>query len=207
MPPRRPTPPSGPQLRVDRERAAALLAEALTGPAQTRADTIARLGGPAAVAGIVGRSVRTVQRWAAGSIKAPKADAVAKLNRADVQDRMARRGINVDRATNQPRRPVQFQARGHVTVKGPGRSPEYGYDRRIGAEGGLELDPALVAGMAEQYMAGNNEGALQLLERDLTSDYANCGDNYDPDAGLGFRFDSLQEASFYTDAAGDPLFP
>lgn len=205
MPQHRPPPPSGDQARAEREQAATRLADSLAGSPQDRAQTIARLGGPAKVAAMVGRSTRTVQRWASGSIKNPKTDALAILNRADVLDRLGKRGINVD-SGGKPYRKVSFQARGKVRIQGPSRTPEYRYDRRIGPQQPLGINSDTMAAMIDRLSSGDNEGALQLLERDLTRDYAACGDAYDPESGLGFRFESLTEATFYTDAAGEELY-
>lgn len=205
MPQRRPPPVTGREARAEREDAASLLSQAMAGSPQDRAQTIARLGGPAAVAGLVGRSVRTVQRWAAGTIRTPKTDALTRLNRADVHDRLSRRGINVD-DRGRPRRPVAFQGAGQVSVQGPSDTEVYTYFRRIGAQGGIEIDPDTFAAMLDRIAAGDNEGALRLIERDLTRDYTAVGDNYDPHTGVGFRFDNLTDARFYTDAAGEPLY-
>lgn len=198
MPQRRPGPSSGEQARQDREEAAARIREALVGPAEDRAPTIARLGGTTRVAAIVGRSVRTVQRWAAGTIRAPRADALGKLNQADVRDRATRRGLDPDARPGTPRAP-KFQARGQVAVQGPSDTPTYAYYRRIGAEGGIELLPDTLSSMLDHLASSNDEAALQDLERQQTRDYADCGDNYDAAAGLGFRFETLDEVSFYSD--------
>lgn len=197
---------SGRDKRTDRENAASMLSQALAGSPQDLAQTIQRLGGPKQVAALVGRSVRTVQRWAAGSIRSPKADARLALNRADIGDRLSRRGINVD-AGGKPLRPIAFQAAGNVSVQGPSKTPTYEYFRRIGAQGGIGVDSDTIAAMLDRIAHGDHEGALQLLERELTRDYANCGDNYNPETGQGFRFDNLSEAEFFTDAAGQPLYP
>jgi hypothetical protein len=205
MPQHRPPRPSGEQARSQRGQGADNLSQALAGTPQERSQTIARLGGPAAVARLVGRSTRTVQRWASGSIRNPKADALGLLNRADVIDRMARRGINI-RPDGRPYRPIRFQGAGMVRVQGPSRTPEYRHQRRIGPEGGLEINPDTVAGMIDRIAAGDHEGALRMIERDLTRDYAQCGDIYNPETGMGLSFESLDEVSFYTDAAGEELF-
>ena len=206
MPQHRPPPPSGDQARAAREQAAERISQALAGTPQDRAQTIARLGGAAAVGRLVGRSTRTVQRWASGSIKNPKADALALLNRADVHDRMARRGINL-RPDGRPYRTMRFQAAGMVKVQGPSKTPEYRYPRRIGPQGGLELNPDTIAAMIDRVVAGDTEGVLRLAERDLTRDYAQCGDIYNPETGMGMRFETLDEATFYTDSGGgDALY-
>lgn len=205
MPQRRPD-TSGHDARAERESAAAMLSEALAGTPQELAQTIQRLGGPKKVANLVGRSVRTVQRWASGTIRAPKPDARLALNRADIRDRLARRGINVD-DTGKPRRPISFQGSGQVSVQGPSKTPTYNYFRRLGAQGGIDIDPDTIAAMLDRIAHGDTEGALRLIERDLTRDYADCGDNYNPETGQGFRFDNLTDARFYTDAAGEGLYP
>lgn len=208
MPPRRPPPLQGQDAREARSEAAGRVREAMIGDDESLSDTVQRLGGARAVAGLVGRSVRQVQRWARGETRAPRSDAASLLRGADVRDRLNRRGFSVDPG-GQPSQAVRIQTRGQVSVQGPSNTEVYTYVRRIGAEGGHELRPDTFATMVDRLTRGDEEGALQAYEQQMTGDYVSMSEaDYDAARGIGFRQDTIDDVSLYTDGGGGrtPLF-
>ena len=173
---------------------------------------IAELGGARRVAELTGRSLRTVQRWASGEIRAPRADARQVLQRADAAVRMRGRGISVDPATGRPLTPVFVQMTGAIRVNAS-RSRGYTYPSRsigVAVPGetpqGIALSPEVVAEIVDQLGRGDTRGAQNALEAYLSENYAAVG-AYDPDANIGLFIDRIESMTFYQEDEGEPPAP
>ena len=163
---------------------------------------IGELGGPARVAELTGRSVRTVQRWAAGQISQPRRDARSVLNRADAAVRMRRRGLSVDPATGRPTSPIRVKMRGNIRVNSS-RTTGYDYTgRHIGpdspAAAGIEIDPDTIAAIVDALGRSDYRSAQETLEAFLSTNYAATG-RYDAQANIGLFIDQIQQVTFDQD--------
>jgi hypothetical protein len=173
---------------------------------------IAELGGARRVAELTGRSVRTVQRWASGDIRAPRADARQVLQRADAAVRMRGRGITVDPATGRPITPVFVQMTGQIRVNA---STTRGYQyptRNIGiaipgeTPQGIEISADTMAAIVDHLGRGDTRGAQNALEAYLSENYAAVG-RYDPQANIGFFIDRIDSMTFYQQDQDQPPTP
>ena len=224
MPPRRPGPPRGETAREARTSAGDMLRAAMLGPDESRRATVDRLGGTRAVAGMLGKSARSVRRWASGQTRSFRGDANQRLATADVRDRMNRRGLSVDPTTGTPTAAMRIQTRGWVSIRGSSGSDTYEYERRVGnqggAQGGHQLRGDTVTTMANSFASGDNEAALQAFERQMTGDWvgvpgassreeAEAAYDPNPEGHVGFRQTEMHDVGIYTDSGGGtgPLFP
>jgi hypothetical protein len=170
-------------------------------------DLIQELGGVRRTAELTGRSVRTVQRWASGTITTPLADARRMLQRADAARRMRGQGLNVDPATGRPRRPVYLQLKGEIRVN-ISRNDGYHYPtRQIGTSERDEISPELMAQLVDALGQGDIQGVQAVLENHLSTEYlAQTIGRYDPSQGIGVFIDRIDEITFSQDPDGeDPI--
>ncbi len=160
---------------------------------------IQEMGGVQRVAQITGRSLRTVQRWANGQIRRPRADAQRVLGRADAAVRMRARGISIDPATGRPTTPLHLKLTGSVRINAS-RTKGYAYPARSIGTGGLsplgfELDPDVVAQIVEALGQGDTIGAQTILEAHLSDSYAAVG-SYDSNTEIGLFIDAITSVEF-----------
>lgn len=157
-----------------------------------------QLGGVRRVAALTGRSVRTVQRWTTGQIRAPRRDAQRALQRGNVAVRMSLLGLAIDPATGQPASPVFMRLSGNIRAKGSSTSPDYNYDRRIGVlrdPRGERIPDDVVAAIVQHLSVGDRWSALQALEAWLSTDFSAVG-TYNPSDGYGMFVDRIDDVEF-----------
>ena len=165
---------------------------------QRTRDLVDRLGGAQEVAELTGRSTRTVQRWMAGQIRTPRADARRVLQRGAAATRMSINGLSIDPRTGLPASPVFMRLAGNIRAKGSSTSPSYNYDRRIGVmtdPRGERLPDHVVATIVEAISQGDSWGAHAALEEWLSTDFSAVG-TYQPEAGYGMFVDRIDGVEF-----------
>lgn len=172
---------------------------ARAGRASRTRDLIGELGGARRVAELTGRSVRTVQRWAAGHIQRPRTDAQHLLGRADAAVRMRGRGLSIDPATGRPTSPVFLQLQGSIRVNSSPTSQYTYVSRAIGTGGltaqGILIDDETIQAVVDALGQSNYRAAQEALESFLSINYASVG-SYDSGREIGLFIDSITSIGF-----------
>lgn len=154
-----------------------------------RRDTVTQFGGTQRVAELTGRSRRTVQQWVTHTTQAGP-DAQHRLNKHETRQR--HNAARTDAGLHAPlgtSKGISFRSgEAHVNIN-PGDDYPYDYDRIVHSNLPDEVIEDALALLAQ----GNQGGAHAVIERHLSYEYSNV-DEYDPNNGLGFYLDSINES-------------
>lgn len=171
--------------------------EGLTGrstKAAALSQMVSELGGAKAVADLVGRSVRSVQRWVAGKQK-PKADAATALQAAhqthtDRPD-YRRSQLPPSRATRMRRHGARIRATliGGPTNDSPGASIKA---RHVT----WDLSPAAMDALIEAWVTGGDDAARETLDEVLYAEYIEQGEYDRGGKNIGWQTESLSSITF-----------
>lgn len=157
-----------------------------------RKATVDSLGGAKAVGQLTGRSAGSVRGW----VRKPttvKPDAVHRLNTHEVRTRHA--AARQQRGQD-PAQPLVMKTTGHVRVMGKTRTPEYLADRSVCHE----LSGDVQARIDDALARGDDPARVQqLIERDLTVNYAGLGEGLYDGQNYGFFLDRVDTIDMLTE--------
>lgn len=159
-----------------------------------RKATIESFGGVKEVARLTQRSESSVRAWARGT-SAPGADAVHRLNKAEVRQRHQQSRQQIRQTVDKP---LVMKLHGFVRVQPPGDpSYSYEYERDVWTELPTDVQDKIEDALAR----GEDELAHQAIERHLTTDYMNndwTDDDYNG-RDSGFFIDRIDSIDTFTD--------
>jgi hypothetical protein len=149
-----------------------------------RKSTVDALGGTKAVAGIAGRGESTVRTWVGRRITVG-GDAVHRLNKHEVHQRHVRARQQQGQTPDQP---LYMKTTGHVRAKSTTTTPTYDADRSVCHELSDNVQNEI-----EDALARSEDPAAiqQIIERDLTENYAHLGTDIYDGQDYGFFLDRI----------------
>lgn len=171
-------------------------------------ELINRYGGVKNLAQQIGANPSTIHRWLSGDTRSISPQYQQRLARADRQYRVQQTyGLSLG-AGGRPKTPVYMHAKGDVGVYSAS-SPPYEYAKNFGYHTpgypGHPLGDEVVADLFSAASDGDAFAALDILQADLSINYAQVPEGYDPAEGFGLYFGTVDEFELFQEDLDDDL--